>query len=49
MMTRGVPLSDNEKELIIQYKDMKFPSQIADELGRHVHTVKNFLRANQDC
>lgn len=43
-MTRGVPLSEQEKEFIIENKEAKFPSQIAEALSRHVHTVKNFLK-----
>jgi IS30 family transposase len=47
-MTRGVPLTNTEKQYILTNTEEKFPSQIADELGRHVHTIKNFLRENQD-
>ncbi len=43
-MTKGVPLSEQEKEYIVTNSETKFPRQIAEELGRHVHTVRNFLR-----
>lgn len=46
-MVSGIELTPREKEYIRQYKDVKFPSQIAAELGAKFEPLNGGYRAKE--
>ena len=44
-MTSGIALSEEEKEIIREGIKVKSKRQLAQELGRHRKTIKNFVDA----